>query len=167
MPKPGKPCRPAKPTEPPLPAPLLPLPRHPRSRRATAERRLRILERLTAGVSVAAVACGEGLTPRRVRQIVVEALARRDVEPPADFIPLQIGWLGDAMRVARTKMTAGDLQATDRVVQLVCERDRDRGVARAEMVAPRPPAAAAKQNVRQPLEKTESGEAGDCAGASL
>ena len=99
---------------------------------------MRILERLTAGASVAAVACAEGLTPRRVRQIIAEALASRDVDPPAGFVPLQIGRLGDAMRVAHAKMMAGDLQAMDRVVTIVGELDRYHGFGQAETVAAPP-----------------------------
>jgi hypothetical protein len=108
-----------------------------RIRLATAERRLRILERLTAGASVAAVACAEGLTPRRVRQIIAATLASRDVEPPVGFVPLQIGRLGDAMTVAHAKMMAGDLEALDRVVTIVGQLDRYHGFGPAETsVAP-------------------------------
>jgi len=118
----------------------LPPRRRTRPRRATAERRLRILERLTAGASVAAVACAEGLTARRVRQIIAEALASRDVDPPAGFIPLQIGRLNDAMTVAHAKMMEGDLQALDRVVTIVGELDRYHGFGQAETAAAPPPA---------------------------
>ena len=43
-------------------------------RRGTADRRLRILERLTTGLSVAHIARVENLTVRRVRQIIAEML---------------------------------------------------------------------------------------------
>ena len=116
-----------------------------RPRRATAERRLRILERLTAGVSVAAVACAEGLTARRVRQIIAEALASREVDTPVGFIPLQIGRLGDAMRAAHAKMMAGDLQALDRVVTIVGELDRYHGFGQAGTAVASPLARPAAQ----------------------
>jgi hypothetical protein len=87
---------------------------------------------LTAGVSVAEVACAEDLTPRRVRQLVAETLAERAVDTPVGFIPLQIGRLSDAMRVAHAKMMAGDLQALDRVVKIVGELDRYHGFGGAE-----------------------------------
>ena len=45
-------------------------------RRATAERKLRILERLTMGASVAHIARVEKITIRRVRQIIAEMLAK-------------------------------------------------------------------------------------------
>ena len=82
MPKPRKSSRPAEspePTPPPEPPPPPSPPRRTAMRRATAERKLRILERLTAGVSVAHIARMEDLTIRRVRQIIAEMLARREV----------------------------------------------------------------------------------------
>ena len=158
MPKPRTPSRPAQPPPPP--------PRHAASRRATAERRSRILERLTAGVSVAHIARTEDLTIRRVRQIIAEALARCEGDPLAGFVRSQIARLSNDMRIAHTMKMKGDLRAMDRVVKLVGERDRYHGFGRAETVARRPLTAPAKQNVRQPLEKIEFGEANDCAAAS-
>jgi hypothetical protein len=114
MPKPRQPSRPADPPPP---------PRRTRMRRATAERKLRILERLTSGASIAHVARAEDLTIRRALQLIAEMLASREVDPPAGFVPLQIARLGDAMRIAHTKMMEGDLQPMDRVVKLVGERD--------------------------------------------
>ena len=110
-------------------------------RRATAERKLRILERLTAGVSVPHIARTEDLTIRRVRQIIAEMLAKREVDPPAGFVQLQIARLGDAMQVAHTlMMREGDLKAMDRVIRLAAELDRYHGYGRAEIAAA-PPAA--------------------------
>ena len=83
------------------------------ARRATAERKLRILERLTMGASAANIARVEGIAIRRVRQIVADVLAKREVDPAAGFVPLQIARLGDAMVVARTMMMEGDFQATE------------------------------------------------------
>ena len=48
------------------------------SRRKTADQRLRILERLTMGLSVAHRARAEQLTARRAPQIIAEMLARRE-----------------------------------------------------------------------------------------
>jgi hypothetical protein len=134
---------------------------------ASAAQQLRILERLTAGASVAEIAGGERLTIRRVRQLIAEEQASGRVDPAAGFAQLQLARLGDAMRIAHTKMMKGDLQALDRFVGLVAEFDRDHGFGRAPIVAPHARVAAAKRNGRQPLEKTESGEAGGCAGTSL
>ena len=105
------------------------------ARRATAERKLRVLERLTAGVSVAHIAHAEDLSVRRVRQIIAEMLAEREVDPPAGFAQLQIARLSDALTVAHTRMMEGDLQAMDRLIRLVGELDRYHGLARAPLAA--------------------------------
>ena len=55
------------------------------SRRKTADQRLRILERLTMGLSVAHRARAEQLTARRAPQIIAEMLARRETDPSAGF----------------------------------------------------------------------------------
>ena len=109
-------------------------------RRATAERKLRILERLTAGVSVLHIARTEDLTIRRVRQIIAEMLTKREVDPPAGFVQLQIARLGDAMQVAHTMMMECDLKAMDRVIRLAGELDRYHGYGRAEIAAAPAPA---------------------------
>ena len=133
MPKTRKPSRPAGPPAQPPSAP--PPPRRTAMRRATAERKLRILERLTAGVSVAHIARTEDLTIRRVRQIIAEMLTKREVDPPAGFVQLQIARLSDAMTVAHTMMMEGDLQAMDRVIKLAGELDRYHGYGRAEIAS--------------------------------
>jgi len=70
-----------------------------------------------------------------VRQIIAEMLAKREVDPPAGFVALQIARLSDAMQVAHTMMTEGDLKAMDRVIRLAAELDRDHGYGRAEIAA--------------------------------
>lgn len=134
MSKPRPPSRTADPVQPPPPPP----PRRTAMRRKTAERKLRILERLTAGVSVAHIARTEDLTIRRVRQIIAEMLAKREVDPPAGFVQLQIARLGDAMQVAHTLMMEGDLKAMDRVIRLGAELDRYHGYGRVPLAAPPP-----------------------------
>ena len=133
----AKPPQKSRPAEPPPPA------RRGAARRATAERKLRILERLTAGVSVGHIARVENITVRRARQIIAEMLARREVDPPAGFVQLQIARLSDAMVVAHTRMMEGDLQAMDRLIRLVGELDRYHGFRRAPIAgaleAPPPP----------------------------
>jgi len=113
-------------------------------RRATAERKLRILERLTAGVSVPHIARVENLTIRRVRQIIAEMLASREADPPAGFVQLQIARLSDAMQVAHTMMMEGDLKAMDRVIRLAGELDRYHGYGRAAIAAAPPVAPPAR-----------------------
>ncbi|MGD0639499.1 MAG: hypothetical protein ABSC22_02015 [Roseiarcus sp.] len=73
----------------------------------------RILGRLTMGASAANVVNVDKVTIRRVRRIVADALAEREVDPPAGFVPSQTGRLGDAMVLARTTMKEGDRQATE------------------------------------------------------
>jgi hypothetical protein len=46
-----------------------------------ATRGLRILERLIAGSTLAEVAAGEGLSPRRARELVAEVVAQRGFDP--------------------------------------------------------------------------------------
>ena len=46
-----------------------------------AMRALRMLERLVAGSSLTEVAAGEGLTPRRARELGAEVVAQRGFDP--------------------------------------------------------------------------------------
>jgi hypothetical protein len=94
--------------------PAPPQARRSAARRATAERKQRILERLTMGASAANIANVEKITIRRARQIIAETLASREVDPPAGFVRLQIARLSAAMVVADTMMMDGDLKAMDR-----------------------------------------------------
>ena len=145
MAKASKKSRPAEP--PPAPQQA----RRSAARRATAERKLRILERLTAGVSVGHIAHVEHITIRRVRQIIAEMLAKREVDPPAGFVQLQIARLSDAMLVAHTRMMEGDLQAMDRLIKLTGELDRYHGFGRA-LIAAGPDAAPPPQLAAPPRE---------------
>jgi hypothetical protein len=47
---------------------------------------LRMLERLIAGSTLTEVAAGEGLTPRRARELVAEVVAQRGFDPEALFL---------------------------------------------------------------------------------
>ena len=104
-------------------------------RRGTADRWLRILERLTSGLTVAHIARVENLTVRRVRQVIAEMPDAREVDPPAGFVRLQIVRLSEAMIVARTPMMEGDLQAMDRLINLTSELDRYHGFAPSQIPA--------------------------------
>src|SRR5271168_2868970 len=106
------------------PAPAVPPARRVATRRAIAERKLRIVERLTSGLSVAHIARVEQLTIQRVRQIIAEMLEKREVDPPSGYVQLQIARVGEAMVVAHTMMMQGDLQAMDRLIKLNGELDR-------------------------------------------
>jgi hypothetical protein len=102
-------------------------------RRKTADQRLRIQERLTMGLTVAHIARVEQLTVRRVRQIIAEMLASREIDPPAGFVQFQIARLSEAMIVARTMMMQGNLQAMDRLIKLTSELDRYHGFSPAQI----------------------------------
>jgi hypothetical protein len=140
-----------------------PLARRSAARRATAERKQRILERLTVGASAVNIANVEKITIRRVRQIIAEMLAKREVDPPAGFAQLQIARLGDAMVVAHTMMMEGDLQAMDRLIKLTGELDRYHGFGRAEIAAasqrpPSPRIAAPPRELMPPKPAPEEAE---------
>ncbi|MFZ1965303.1 MAG: hypothetical protein WAU78_17875 [Roseiarcus sp.] len=101
------------------------------ARRAKAERSVKLFNLLKAGVPVAEIALQEGLSVRRARELVQEMLARREVDPPAGFVQLQIGRLSDAMMVAHAAMMEGNMHALDRVLRIVGQLDRYHGLPRA------------------------------------
>jgi len=47
----------------------------------TAKRALRMLQRLIAGSTLTEVAAGEGLSPRRARELVAEVVAQSGYDP--------------------------------------------------------------------------------------
>src|SRR5271157_4820565 len=102
------------------------------ARRRKAEREMRIVGFLNRGVSIAAVAAREGVTERGMRKYVRSVLARCAREPPAEFLALQVSRLNEALLVAYSAMSGGNLQAVDRVVRIVRELDRYHGFAAAE-----------------------------------
>ena len=88
---------------------------------------IRLMTLLAAGVGTDDLALQEGVSPRRMRDRVAAMLARREVEPPASFAPLQTARLGDALKVAYAAMMDGDLKALDRVLRIVRELERYQG----------------------------------------
>jgi hypothetical protein len=68
--------------------------------RGTADRRLRILERLTR-LALAHITRRGDTAPRR-RQIIARMLESREIDPPVGFVQLQIAPLSEATIVART-----------------------------------------------------------------
>ena len=124
------------------------------SRRKTADQRLRILERLTMGLSVAHRARAEPLTARRAPQIIAEMLALRETDPPAGFAQFEIGRLSKAMIVARTTMMQGNLRALDRSVRLTSALDRYHGFAQAQIPAPPEPPPPRRLGARQTAKRT-------------
>jgi hypothetical protein len=103
-------------------------------RRKTADRRLRILERLTNELSVADIARAR---PPWVWRIIAEMLPNREIDPPAGFVQFQIARLSEAIIIARAMMMMGNLQAMDRWITLMGQLDRYHGFAAAQiLVAP-------------------------------
>jgi hypothetical protein len=98
---------------------------------------VRLLNLLASGVRTAELALQDGVSPRRMRDRIAAALARREVEPPTSFAPLQVARLSDAMMVAYAAMMDGDLKALDRVLRIARELERYQGYR-----SPEPPALA-------------------------
>jgi hypothetical protein len=123
------------------------------------------------GLTVAHIARVEQLTVRRVRQIIAEMLASREIDPPAGFVQFQIARLSEAMIVARTMMMQGNLQAMDRLIKLTSELDRYHGFAPAQipwareaapprLAAPEPRAISPSRGVSLPRDRAARGPDG-------
>src|ERR1700722_3591297 len=87
--------------------------------RERAMRRNRVFALLLEGQSAVAVAAEEGVTPRRVRQMVRETLDRWDANPAQDFADLQIARLEAALRPIEQKIAAGDVTVVDKFVKVL------------------------------------------------
>ena len=107
------------------------------ARRATrlkkAERGARIISLLNRGVSVPRSRRSEGLSLKRMRNLVREILAQRMPQPPAEFLALQVSRLNEALLVSYSAMHTSaegtNFEAVDRVVKIVRELDRYHGFA--------------------------------------
>jgi hypothetical protein len=108
-------------------------------RRATPREKVRREERivglLNRGASVPEIAASEGLTLKRMRNVVREILSERMPQPPAEFLALEVSRLNEALLVSFTAMhdpVAGtNFEAVDRIVRIVRELDRYHGFAAA------------------------------------
>jgi len=89
-------------------------------------RRHRIMERLQRGWSYELIAQSEDLTPRRIRQIVKEAIALREIDPAGEHIGVQVARLDAALRLAAEKVAEGELGAIDRLLRVLDRLDRYR-----------------------------------------
>jgi DNA-binding CsgD family transcriptional regulator len=103
-----------------------------------AKREARIISLLNRGVSVGEIAAREGLSLKRMRNLVRDILAQRMPQPPAEFVALQISRLNEALLVSysamHTYVSGANFEAVDRVVRIVRELDRYHGFA----AVPRP-----------------------------
>jgi hypothetical protein len=96
------------------------------NRHGKALRRERIFERLRGGLSYEAVAHEEGVTPRRIRQIVTEVLRRREVDSDADHAMLQLVRLETAHRLAAEAVAGGEIGAIATYLNVLDRIDRYR-----------------------------------------
>ena len=99
-----------------------------------ARRRERIFKSLRLGSSTADIAREEGLTARRVRQIVSEALQERPVDGARDHALLQLARLEPAISLLAGEMAQGDIRAVSPYLGLLDRLDRYQGGAAAHAV---------------------------------
>jgi hypothetical protein len=164
-----------------MPAAAKPSVRNPVARRIQTRR---VFARLMEGQSTHDIAAAEGLSVRRVQQIVRAELARREANPAEDYVIMQVarleraldllggqieaGRATSALAFVRTvemlsKLAAGPLRLDSPLfreqgaVAAMTERLARLDAAR-EIVAERAFAAAAKRNDGQAIEKADSGE---------
>jgi hypothetical protein len=86
-----------------------------------------VIDCLNRGVSVREIAVKLGVTEKRMRAIVKQALAANMPGPPEEFAALQISRLNEALLVAYSAMSGMNLKAVDRVVRITRELDRYHG----------------------------------------
>jgi hypothetical protein len=97
------------------------------SRLPAAERALRrdrIFAKLLDGQSIAVIAAEESVTPRRVRQIIEQALQQWDADPVQDYVGMQIARLEPALRLIEQKIAAGDVTVVDKLIKVLGQLDK-------------------------------------------
>jgi hypothetical protein len=103
-----------------------------------AQREQRVVSLLNRGVSIPEIAAQQGLSLKRMRNVVRDILAKRMPQPPAEFLALQVSRLNEALLITYSAMhttaTGANFEAVDRVVRIVRELDRYHGFA----AVPRP-----------------------------
>ena len=78
-------------------------------------------------MTIEEIAASEGISVQWARERKAAILAKRVVDPPHDFVQLQIRRLSEAMLVAYSAMSNGNLHAVDHVLKIVRELDRYHG----------------------------------------
>ena len=93
-------------------------------------------------MSVAEIAANQGVSLKRMRNLVREILDTRMPRPPAEFLALQVSRLNEALLVSYAAMHSSvsgtNFEAVDRVVRIVRELDRYHGLFAVREVTPRP-----------------------------
>jgi hypothetical protein len=105
----------------------VPQPARPRPRLnlyVKALRRERIFSRLRLGAPYADIARDEGVTERRVRQIVADALKRQEVDNDREHALLQLMRLESAQALAAESIAGGDLKAIPPYLKVLERLDR-------------------------------------------
>ena len=97
------------------------------TKRELAQRDLRLIEKLAAGVTIEEIAASEGISVKWAQERKAALLASRVIDTPHEFIQLQIRRLSEAMLVAYSSMTAGNVKAVDQVIKVARELDRYHG----------------------------------------
>lgn len=97
------------------------------TKRELAKRDLRFIEKLAAGATIEEIAASEGISAKWARERKRAILADRAIDPPHEFIQLQIRRLNEAMLFAYGAMSVGNLKAIDQVIKVVRELDRYHG----------------------------------------
>ena len=97
------------------------------TKREIAMRDLRFVEKLAAGVTIEEIAASEGISRKWAQERKAAILAERTIDRPHEFIQLQIRRLNEAMLVAYSSMTTGNVKAVDQVIKVVRELDRYHG----------------------------------------
>ncbi len=93
------------------------------SRRERILRRERIFARLREGWAYGDIASAEGLTARRIRQIVSETLQRRAVDKRPEHAMLQLARLQPALRLAAGALAKGKIGAIAPYLKLLDRLD--------------------------------------------
>ncbi len=91
-------------------------------------RRMRIFARLQEGWSYDEIGREEGVTGERIRQIVKQALAAREVDASRDHALLQIARLGPALRLAAAEVAKGEVAAIAPLLRVLERLDKYQGV---------------------------------------
>jgi hypothetical protein len=93
-------------------------------REALIKRRETYFDLLVSGYSIEQIATYTKKSPAAVRRAVGQALAKRQLDAPADYARLQVVRLTKALRCADVSLEEGDLKAIAPFVQVVRELKR-------------------------------------------
>jgi hypothetical protein len=83
------------------------------------ERARHIFARMLDGLALREIAAAEGLSLRRVQQIIAEEIARRDANPTSDYMLLQIARLECALEMLGLQIDAGKASAVPAFVKVI------------------------------------------------